>query len=49
MTIKLFSWVFVARGEQIIHIWPCVKPYYCQTTLVNNHNFSGMLVTLPDI
>jgi len=34
---------------QIVHIWPCLKPYYCQTTSVNNPNFSGMLVTLPNI
>jgi len=26
-----------------------LKPYYCQTTLVNNPNFAGMLVTLPNI
>jgi len=39
----------VAGETQIIHIWPCLKPYYCQTTLVNSSNISGMLVTLPDI
>jgi len=39
----------VAGEMQIIHIWPCLKPYYCQTTLVNSSNISGMLVTLPDI
>ena len=49
MIIKLFSWGHLARGEQIVHIWPCLKPYYCQTTLVNNPNISGMLVTLPNI
>jgi len=40
MNIKLFSWGGVAGGKQIIHIWPCLKPYYCQTTLVNNPNIS---------
>ena len=49
MIIKLFSWGCLAGGAQIVHIWPCLKPYYCQTTLVNNPNFSGMLVTLPNI
>ena len=49
MIIKLFSWACVARGGQIIHIWQCLKSYYCQTTLVNNPNISGMLVTLPNI
>ena len=49
MVIKLFSWGAVGRGVQIVHIWPCLKPYYCQTTLVNNPNISGMLVTLPNI
>jgi len=29
MFIKLFSWGSVARGEQIVHTWPCLKPYYC--------------------
>jgi len=29
--------------------WPCLKPYYCQTTLVNDPNISGILVTLPNI
>ena len=48
MIIKLFSWG-LAGGTQIIHMWPCLKPYYCQTTLVNNPNISGMLVTLPNI
>jgi len=48
--IKLFSWGCLAEeGAQIVHIWPCLKPYYCQTTLVNNPNTSGMLVTLPNI
>ena len=47
--IKLFSWGGVAVETQIIHIWPCLKPYYCQTTLVNNPNISGLLVTLPNI
>jgi len=42
MIINLFSWGCVARAEQI-------KPYYCQTTLVNSPNISGMLVTLPTI
>jgi len=41
MIIKLFSWGCLARREQIVHIWPCLKPYYCQTTLVNNPNFQG--------
>ena len=49
MIIKLFSWGCLGGGLQIVHIWPCLKPYYCQTTLVNNPNFSGMLVTLPNI
>jgi len=49
MIIKVFSCWDVAGGTQIIHIWPCLKPYYCQTTLVNNPNISGMLVTLPNI
>jgi len=49
MIIKVFSWGCLAGGEQIVHIWPCLKPYYCQTTLVDNLNFSGMLVTLPNI
>ena len=49
MIIKLFSWGCLAWGEQIFHIWPCLKPYCCQTTLMNNPNFSGMLVTLPNI
>jgi len=48
MIIKLFSWGVVAGGMEIIHIWPCLKPYYCQTTSVNL-NISGMLVTLPNI
>jgi len=39
----------LAGGMQIIHIWPCLKPCYCQTPLVNNPNISGTLVTLPDI
>ena len=30
MNIKLFSW-----GVRIIHIWPWLKPYHCQTILVN--------------
>ena len=47
--IKLFSWGGVAGETQIIHIWPCLKPYYFQTTLMNNPNISGMLVTLPNI
>jgi len=38
-----------SRGAQIVHIWPCLKPYYCQSTLVNSPNFSGMLVTLQNI
>jgi len=49
MNIKLFSWWGVAGGTQIIHNWQCIKPYYYQTTLGNNTNISGMLVTLPDI
>jgi len=49
MIIKLFSWGCLAGGAQIVHIWPCLKPYYYQTTLVDNPNFSGMLVTLPNI
>ena len=45
---KAFScWAY--QGDQIVHIWPCLKHYYCQTTLVNNPNISGMLVTLPNI
>jgi len=43
--LGVFSW----EGAEIVHIWPCLKPYYCQTTLVNKPNFSGMLVTLPNI
>ena len=38
-----------SRGAQIVHIWPCLKPYDCQTTSVNSPNFSGMLITLPNI
>jgi len=49
MIIKLFSWGCVATGEKIVYIWPCLKPYYCQTTLLNNPNISGMLVTLTNI
>jgi len=49
MITKLFSWGGMPGGAQIVHIWPFLKPYYCQTTLVNNPNFSGMLVTLPNI
>jgi len=49
MIIKLFSWGCLAWGAQIVHIWPCLKPYYCQTTLVNNPDISGMLVTFPNI
>jgi len=49
MIRKLFSWGCLARGEQLVHIEPCLKPYYCQTTLMNSPNFSGMLVTLPNI
>ena len=49
MIIKLFSWGCLAGEAQIVHIWPCLKPYYCQTTLVNNPNVSGMLVTSPNI
>jgi len=49
MIIKLFSWGGISRELQIFHIWPCLKPYYRQTTLVNNPNISGMLVTLPNI
>jgi len=48
-SIKLFSWGCVASGAQIIHIWPCLKPYYCKTTLVNNPNISGMLTTMSNI
>jgi len=39
----------VAKGEQILHVWPCLTLYYCQTTLVNNPNISGMLVTLQNV
>jgi len=46
---KAFQLGDVAGRTQSIHIWPCLKPYYCQTTLVNNPNISGMLVTLPNI
>jgi len=46
---KHFNWGGVAVEKQIIHIWPCLNPYYCQTTLVNNPNISGMLVPLPNI
>jgi len=49
MIIKLFTWGCLAWGAQIVHIWPYLKPYYCQTTFVNNPHFSGMLVTLPNI
>jgi len=49
MIIKLFSWGCSGGGAQIVHIWPCLKPYCCQTTLVNNPNFSGMPVTLSNI
>jgi len=49
MIIKLFICGGVTGKTQIIHIWPCLKPYYCQTTLVNNPDVSGMLVTLPNI
>jgi len=49
MIIKLFSWGYLTGGVQIVHIWPCLKLYYCQITLVNEPNFSGMLVTLPNI
>jgi len=50
MIIKLFRWGSLAGGgAQIVHIWPCLKPYYCQTTFGNNPIFSGMLVTLPNI
>jgi len=49
MIIKLSTWGCLARGVQIVHIWPCLKPYYGQTTLVNNPNNLGMLVTLPNI
>ena len=38
-----------SRGAQIVHIWPCLRSYYCQTALVNNPNFSGMQVILPNI
>jgi len=28
-----------SRGwAQIVHIWPCLKPYYCRTASVNNPN-----------
>jgi len=40
MIIKLFSWGGVASRAEIVHIWPCLKPYYCQTTLMRNPNFS---------
>jgi len=46
MIIKLFSWGCLVEETQIVHIWPCLKPYY---SLMNNLNFSGMLVTLPNI
>jgi len=47
---KAFSLgIFSRGGAQIVHIWPCLKPYYCQTTFGNNPIFSGMLVTLPNI
>jgi len=46
---KAFYLGDMVRGAQIVHIWTCLKPYYWQTTLVNNPNFSGMLVTLPNI
>jgi len=49
MIINLFSWGCYSGGAQLVHIWPCLKPYYCQTTSVNNPNFSRMLVTLPCI
>jgi len=49
MIVKLCSEGGIARGAQIIHIWPCLKPYYCQSTLVNNPNIPRMLVTLPNI
>jgi len=49
MVIKLFSWGCLASGAQLVHIWPCLKPHYCQTTLVNNPTISGMVVTLPNI
>jgi len=51
MIIKLFSWGVFSRRAQIVHIWPCLKPMFgnCQTTSVNNPNFLGMLVTLPNI
>jgi len=38
-----------SQGAQLVHILPCLKPYYFQTTLANNPNFSRMLVTLPNI
>jgi len=49
MIIKLTSWGCLAKGEKIVYIWPCLKSYYCQTTLLNNPNISGMLTTLPNI
>jgi len=39
----------VAGRTQIIDIWPCLKPYYCRTTLVNKPNISGMLAPLPNM
>ena len=32
----------------IVYIWPCLKPYYCQTTLVNHGNFSAIFITLQN-
>jgi len=49
MIIKLFSWGCLVGEAQIVYIWPCSKLYYCQTTFVNNPNFPGMVVTLPNI
>jgi len=49
MIIKVFSWGGRSQGRTILHVWPCLKPYYCQTTLVNSPNISGMLVTLPNV
>jgi len=46
---KAFLLAVFSQGAQIVHISPCLKPCYFQTTLENNPNISGMLVTLPII
>jgi len=48
MIIKLFSWRCLARGAQLVHIWPFKALLLPNNISEQPQYISGMLVTLPN-